>query len=117
MSTRCVIEFTEGDDVVACIYRHSDGYPDGPHGVPDSLERFFAAVEEQCGGDNRYDDPCYLAARFVVWQAAQWSRGGPLNFLSLGITPSADSHGDLAWVYRVDCDRGDARPKVTWRAA
>jgi len=103
-------------EIDANIYRHPDGYPDGPHGVPADLERFFQAVEEQCDGDTRYDDPEYLAAKFLVWQALRFGRNPekPLDFLS--VSPCIKDHGDIEFIYTVDCDNRDekGRPTVTW---
>lgn len=116
MSTRCNIHFTEHDagTVVANVYRHSDGYPEGV--LPD-LQQFFTDVEDQTS-DTRFDDPSYLAAKFVVWQAGQYARGGkPLDFLSVGVS-TADA-GDGEYVYTVACSRpfSGGRPEVTWAGA
>jgi len=115
MSTRCNIHFAYSPDEPpeANIYRHCDGYPDGV--LPD-LNEFFADVEKQTA-DTRFNDPSYLAAKFVVWQAAKFARygsGNPLDFISLGIM-SADA-GDGAYVYTVIC-RGPGRPEVVYREA
>lgn len=122
MSTRCNIHFTDRTgEVEANIYRHGDGYPEGV--LPD-LEKFFAAVEAQTR-DTRYNDPSYLAAKFVVWQAWESAQAwagvfsdsaapAPLAFLSVGIM-SQDA-GDGAYVYTVTC-HGDGRPTVTYREA
>jgi len=121
MSTRCNIHFGDRRDGVfvteANVYRHSDGYPDSQHGVPASLERFFAAVKEQTS-DTRFNDPSYLAAKFVVWQAGEYaSNGKPLDFLSVGIM--ARDAGDAAYIYEVDSNKLDANgnPTVIYREA
>lgn len=129
MSTRSVIEFTHGDSRLACVYRHCDGYPDGDHGAPADLVRFLLEVEANVA-DNRFGDPMYLAAKYVVWQAGQNSEygyGGKkhyLNFLSLGVTEGPQAHGDLDYVHRVDCSGGGPKlpsgaslPKLFWREA
>lgn len=121
MSTRCNIHFTyDGrDKVLANVYRHSDGYPDGV--LPD-LDKFFAAVEDQTE-DTRFNDPTYLAAKYVVWQAGEYARYGdalaggrpaPLAFLGVGVT-TYDA-GDGEYVYTVAC-KSDGRPEVTSREA
>ena len=120
MSTRCNIHFTYSGETVANVYRHSDGYPDGEHGVPACLERFFGEVEEQTGGDTRFGDPEYLAAKFVVWQAGRNAKRHPerpLDFLSLGVC--TEDHGDIEFVYTIETAGvgGGDRPKVTWEAA
>lgn len=134
MSTRCVINFCwdTGKEVVAKIYRHSDGYPDGV--LPD-LQRFFEDVKKQTGGDTRFNDPCYLSAKFVVWQAGEYAapraqysgdpadkvkKGdnphmGSLNFLSVGVC--LKNPGDIEYQYWVKCDGKGPTPSVTHRKA
>jgi hypothetical protein len=116
MSTRCCIEFAEGEQVSATIYRHSDGYPDGPAGVPADLLRFLIELKENVA-DSRVNDACYLSAKFVVWQAQQhtsspYRSGHYLDFLSLGISASHETHGDLEFVYRVSCIGNS--PEILW---
>jgi hypothetical protein len=108
----CTINFTYGETVEAKVYRHSDDHPDGEHGVLRDLEQFFAAVEEQTQ-DTAFNDASYLAAKFVVWQAAKnagttavgtppvvsWSR--PLAFTGVGILQQ--DRADIAYRYFVDC--------------
>ena len=118
MSTRCNIHFVgyQGQ-LCANIYRHSDGYPDGKHGVPADLVKFFNELEDQTQ-DRRYGDPEYLAAKFLVWQASQYStEGKPLEFLS--VSPCITDHGDIEFVYTVNCDNlgADGRPSVDWVGA
>lgn len=112
MSTRCNIHFNGWGRTVANIYRHSDGYPEGV--LPD-LQSFFEAVETQTR-DTRFDDAGYLAAKFVVWQANQFQRGQPLNFLSLGVC--IEDHTDIEYVYEVNCEEHEenGRPIVTHRS-
>jgi hypothetical protein len=114
MSTRSNIHFLgyEGK-VEANLYRHSDGYPEAM--VPD-IYQFFADVQEQTN-DRRFDDPCYLAAKFVVWQANETRRGGGgfLNFLGVGVV--LEDAGDGEYVWEIDCLKHDAEglPIVTGR--
>lgn len=118
MSTRCTINFCYGKEVVAKIYRHCDGYPDGEHGVLADLEKFFANVSMQCSEDmygTRFDDPSYLAAKFIVWQAgknAQDRDTRPLAFGSLGVMKK--NPGDIEYEYFVDCSGRD-KPTVTYK--
>jgi hypothetical protein len=120
MSTRCNIHFCYGDEVVANIYRHSDGYPSGV--LPD-LDVFFARIMLDTR-DHRFGDPSYLAAKFVVWQADQsrniatkWGgkAGEMLDFLGVGIV--LEDAGDGEYVYEVVSARGDDLPSVRWRGA
>ena len=57
MSTRCQI-LVEGADVV--LYRHSDGYPDGEHGVLKSLKAIVKNFIKWRGFDE-----CYLPAHII----------------------------------------------------
>lgn len=121
MSTRSNIHFTGfgSTTIVANIYRHSDGYPEGV--FPD-LEKFFDEVERQTS-DTRFDDPSYLAAKFVVWQAGEnakiaaydYKNGRPgevkpLDFLSVGVVSYDAADGE--YIYTVACGV-NGRPTVT----
>jgi hypothetical protein len=108
----CTINFTDGETIEAKVYRQSDDHPDGDRGVLHDLEQFFAAVEEQ-SRDTGFDDPCYLAAKFVVWLVAKnaetialgapsesnWPR--PLDFTGVGVLQK--DRADTAYRYFVDC--------------
>lgn len=132
MSTRCIINFCDGAEVEAKVYRHSDGYPTGPCGVPAALKTFFAAVKRDTkkgNGGPRFNDPNYLSAKFVVWQAAQNAtdynvktgesvpHGRALDFLSVGIMMT--DPWDIEWRYFIDCSVLDAKgyPTVRWEEA
>jgi len=129
MSTRCNIHFCHGDEVVANIYRHSDGYPGKivkgearEYGVLADLLTFFRLVKTE-GQDNRFDHAEYLAAKFLVWQSQQntkysvrceFNEDGEyvpveephyLNFLS--VCPCTEDHRDIEYVYEVDCEKRD----------
>lgn len=131
MSTRCTIHFhaRKGDDPIAIIYRHCDGYPDGEAGVPASLTRFFEVVREQTN-DTRFTDPSYLAAKYVVWQAGEYAfhynfttgkkeSANPLDFLSLGVVQR--DPGDIAYRYHVYCSydavKENGVPVIRWEPA
>jgi hypothetical protein len=123
MSIRCVIHFCYGNRKEATIYRHHNGYPNGEQGVLADLIRFFDDVEKQCTNTLygcRFGDPSYLAAKYVVWQAArnhasdemasrgnslqsQREVGGPLSFGSLGIIRSNPM--DIDYEYFLDCSK------------
>jgi len=124
MSTRATVHFCYSNKhPEAIIYRHSDGYPEG---LGKDLETFFDDVKAQTN-DTRFTDPCYLAAKFVVWQADKyavkydWSAKEPkatkanmLDFLSVGVVMK--DPGDIEYRYIVACKDGglgDKRPDVT----
>lgn len=112
MSTRATIHFTNspGVEPVAIIYRHCDGYPDG---LGEDLKTFIEEVKNQTS-DTRFNDPAYLAAKWVVWDANQmvdsgygkngWKEGEPkmLDFLSVGIVN--EDPDDIEYRYIVICD-------------
>lgn len=58
MSTRCQI-IVEGADVV--LYRHSDGYPDGVHGVLKALKASVSRFMKYRGFDE-----CYMPAHIIA---------------------------------------------------
>ena len=100
MSTRCTINFCDNKKVNAKIYRHCDGNPETM--LPD-LKEFFETVEKETK-DHRFNDTDYLAAKFVVWQARQFSRpAGSLNFISVGVC--MNDPGDIQYTYFVNCDK------------
>jgi hypothetical protein len=122
VSTRCTFHFETKvkDQTVtdAIVYQHSDGYPEG---VLPELEEFFATVEAEAS-DTRYTDPSYLAAKFVVWLAREFTKPttwapdrkqGSLDFLSVGICQR--DPGDIEYRYHLDCSyrEGGGRPVVT----
>jgi hypothetical protein len=112
MSTRATIHFCDPDSKkpVAIIYRHGDGYPEG---LGEDLKKFVEDVKKQTT-DTRFNDPAYLAAKWVVWDAHQmatigygndgWKKGEPslLNFLSVGIVDRDPD--DIEYRYTVICD-------------
>ena len=123
MSTRCTVHFhyMDREDPDAIVYRHGDGYPEGV--LPD-LGEFFRAVQDQTR-DTRFDDPSYLAAKFVVWQAGryagrynpkigEWEKTEPLDFLSVGVL--LKDPGDIEYRYHVHCGQyaADDTPIITW---
>lgn len=127
MSTRSVIDFFYGDskEPQARVYRHYDGDPET---MAHDLGLFFDDVAAQCGprgNDNRFTDPGYLAAKFIVWQAARYARqpggytgapkGGALYFS--GVAPCLVAPSDIDYRHAVRCHGGGGevaeRPTVT----
>lgn len=109
MSIRATVHFQDSDDGDrAIVYRHCDGYPEG---LGTDLERFFTDVQAQTK-DTRFGDPSYLAAKFVVWQAGEYTKEDgkkPLDFLSVGVV--SEDPSDIEYRYLVKCN-GDKKPKV-----
>jgi hypothetical protein len=122
MSTRChiIVECPEWK-TQTILYRHSDGYPEGQHGVLASLVPFVKRFME-----NRGWDPCYLPAQILadqIHQSREYMRRhyqesadeakstdmkdyylkrlaeSENDFLGFGI--SDQIHGDVEFIYRV----------------
>lgn len=140
MSTRCNIHFNHGRSVHANIYRHSDGYPGKiengepvEYGVLQDLLEFFRLLKAEVR-DTRFGQAEYLAAKFLVWQSqklvkyetygelenGEWgydeSKEHPLQFL--GVSPCTQDHGDIEFIYEINCDKLDSNgfPQVRWKA-
>ena len=103
------------DKIVPMIYLHWGGPPEL---MAETFDDFFAQVEVDCGKDTRYSDPEYLAAKFVVFSAANSNDGekpGTLDFLSVGVAAlsvlAAIRSG--AFTYAVDCSRAGNRLRPT----
>lgn len=128
MSTRChIIVEDQKYDERTILYRHSDGYPDGKHGVLATLVPFVARFIKHRGFD-----ACYMGAQIMCDQINQarsysrayrkerlkklyadgYSRNHRLaklarediknvdnDFLGFGI--SSEIHGDVEFIYRV----------------
>ena len=94
MSTRCIITFKDDQLNSHSIYRHSDGYPDGPHGVMASFEaaKPFAWMLPRFEADDF--GAAYLAA----------NKKGPGNYR---LSNGPDEHADIAYHYIVTCRDGD----------
>ena len=111
MGSRAEVRFMWGETVEAAIYIHWDGYPEGVFAL---FDRFYKAVEAETT-DHRYNDPSYLAAKFVVFVAREGASDGPqgnLNFLGVGIVQPGKS--DFTWAYEVQTVLGGTkRPPVT----
>jgi hypothetical protein len=100
MGTSATISFRDSKgEEVARIFRQCDGMPE--HLGLDLLD-FFEEVKRQCPHDTRFDNPSYLAAKWVVFDSRR--HGGddvnPLGFLSVGIV---DDSWEGEWHYDVRC--------------
>lgn len=112
MSTRATIHFCEkgSNKPIAIIYRHSDGYPAG---LGQDLKEFFRKVKAEVK-DNRFNDPAYLAAKWVVWDAEGRCKAlehtHQLDFLGVGIVMEDPS--DIEYRYRVICNNSIIGTKI-----
>lgn len=104
-----MISFERNKKRCALIYVHCDGYPDGEHGIIARFNQFLIAVHSECE-DCRFYSPEYLAAKFVVWFVRQ--KTNTLEFLGIGI--SQEIHGDIDYLYHINCDDEDDDPVLTY---
>ena len=105
MSTRSQWSFRQNGKQIALIYKHSDGYPVGFHGGFAVWSRFIDMnVKDNTEGmyGNRFYDAEQLAARFIVFLAIYENKETTLNFGGIGV--SKDLHGDIEYLYEIDCD-------------
>ena len=115
MSTRSTTHFKEGEELVAIVYRHLDGYPSR---TGKDLLKFFKEVRDNVT-DTRFDDASYLAAKWCVYLGRKFAPNNPfwpihyLDFVSVGIL-MADPP-DIEYRYIVDCTQRDSEgyPVVT----
>lgn len=110
MSTRSTTHFTYGDQSEAIVYRHWDGYPESA-GV--DIQEFI----KQCAilRDNRFNDPTYLAGRYIVFLADKFREKGAAlcDFRSVG--PVLADPDDISYRYKIDCSahEEDGAPVIT----
>ena len=119
MSTRSTTHFLSAgaDKPTAIIYRHPDGYPEGAGAdILDFLD--------QCAelSDSRFNDPSYLAAKYVVFLADMFNYSyhldnldktrpkSRLDFISVGVVD--EDPGDIDYRYVITCHGRDKRPSV-----
>lgn len=136
MSTKSTTHFIYGNKKkpLAIVYRHSNGYPEGAGA---DIYKFLLDVKAQVPNDTRFDDPSYLAAKYVVWLARKFAydwvqrdpeknnKSGfvshaderPLDFRSVGVMMS--DPGDIEYRYIIDCGNidQDGLPDVTCQSA
>ena len=141
MGTRTNIHFSHGETLCANIYQHSDGYPGEVEngeavegGVLADLLKFFRLLKAEVN-DARFYDAEHLAGKFLVWKSQELKKYAvrceynddheylpvePTHYLQfLGVSPCLDDHGDIQYVYEVDCNEFDDEgfPTVRWREA
>jgi hypothetical protein len=102
MSTRSTCHFVSGDYKPAIIYRHSDGYPEG---AGTDIKTFLKLVKDTVA-DTRFNDPAYLAAKYVVWLSGQFAEPTEEAIAQY----AADNSLDLKdfrtrWEARLECQR------------
>lgn len=95
MSTRCQIGFYEAGETnlnlwEALIYRHSDGYPESPHGVIATMLPILKDFDKNRG----IDDLEYASA----WLVTSWKT----DYTNIGI--SKRIHSDIEYFYAVFSD-------------
>ncbi len=98
MSTRCVITVKDEDGEFA-LYRHSDGYPDGEHGVLAGLTSALPYA---------WSLPRFEADDFAAAIVRAWKQNGG----NIRLTSGKDAHGDIEYHYLVTCEKGVVRVRV-----
>ena len=104
MSTRAHVAFgftKNFDEREAMVYVHNDGHPKY---MGNEFLRFFDAIQATCE-DTRFDDPEYLAAKYVVWRM----EGRVEN---IGVSISREPHYSAAFLYLVVCNTNGETPEV-----
>jgi len=117
MSTRCQIGIYERDsqpmaEPTVLMYRHSDGYPDGPHGVPYGILPFLKRFSDERGLTDVEYLPAWLMFHLIhhsTESMARWNSGKDygapdgMDFLGHGICgKDCGFHGDIEYFYRIN---------------
>jgi hypothetical protein len=100
MGTRAIIK-VKGSEVE--MYRHSDGYPEGEHGVL----AFLTPLVADFMADRGYD-PSYFVARMVQAACNQYDANGYTDskYLGFGCYSKQEKMRDIAYTYTVDLETG-----------
>ncbi len=97
----------DGGETVAVVYRHSDGYPDGPCGIVADLARFLNWLTGE-PEPRPISDLEYAAANWVFWNKSRLGeiRDGAEK-LGIGICPTTTDHihWDCEYLYTFDGER------------
>jgi hypothetical protein len=92
MSDKLIVEFYSFEHPelpVACVLACHGG--DNPSSAATTLADFFESVSAL--SEPRFGDAGLLAARFIVWQAAQELDRGSLDFSGVALVPFQPSNG------------------------
>lgn len=93
MSTRSSVIVDDGQDRIA-IYRHSDGYPHGPHGVIAQIPQALKYAWEL----PRFEAKDFSAALVAAWKQ---KRDGGGIYIDGDCKKFEKVNGDVEWVYVV----------------
>lgn len=105
MSTRCNVIVEDRYDRIQ-LYRHSDGYPEGPHGVVETLKEAIPFA---------WSLPRFEASDFSAAIVRAWKKYGGHIYIDGSTSPSkpwALVHGDAEWVYIVKMEAEELRVHV-----
>jgi hypothetical protein len=104
MSTRCNIIIADADCRLQ-LYRHHDGYPDSCSGVLATLEK----ASPFAWSLPRFEADDFAAALVRAWKQENGGNiaidGSPVDWELI--------HGDVEWVYLIQCYRNFDEPTVT----
>jgi len=102
MSTRSNIIIEDGYHRIQ-LYRHSDGYPDSPHGVLATLKEATSYA---------WPLPRFEASDFAAAIVAAWKSGGGNIYIDGSPKAWEMVHGDTEWVYIVKSDGAEPLVEV-----
>ena len=103
ISTRCNL-IIEDDHNRIQLYRHCDGYPDGPCGVLVALREAIPYA---------WPNPRFEAADFAAAIVRAWKEGGGNIYIDGSPKAWEMIHGDVEWVYLVKPKKRD-RDTYQW---
>lgn len=99
MSTRCNLIIKDEMDKIQ-LYRHSDGYPGGPHGVIAGLPEALKFAWEL----PRMEASDFSAAIVRAWKNNEYIQGG--NIYIDGTANGAKTlHGNIEYLYTIEPDK------------
>ena len=115
MGDRTVVRFVSGspgEPAEACVYLHWGG---APNQMAVLFNEFFTRVETESLADTRYNDPSYLASKFVVfcvlYEFEEEHQRVTLDFSGVGIVADRPienaSHG--FWLYSIIANGSKSR--------
>lgn len=122
MSTRAMVSFKQNNKTYARIYIHSDGYPEGKHGLISRIDKFLDTCSQLKGtlNDTRFNDPCILAARFIAFIVSKNYENledigieakNVVDFTGISIIDTSGGDWGVAYYYDIVCNTAE-RPII-----
>ena len=98
MSIRSNIKVTDAYGDTLWFYRHSDGYPHGPHGAVAFLRVFMQRVANGEYRDNSNQSSGHLV---VMGSTDEYVKGWKASL----IEPTSGMHSDIEWLYTCNLEK------------